>query len=52
MLRKQLTSVSLDAKELEYPISGLNRIRSMDPPSDWDDIPTSACREMNFRNKT
>jgi hypothetical protein len=30
---------------IEFPVSGLNRLRSMNPPSDWDDLKISAMYE-------
>lgn len=53
MLRKQLLSLTTDDQDLEeYELSGLNRIKSMDLPSDWDDIRIAACYEDDYRNKT
>lgn len=52
MLRKQLKSLSSDYDASEYPISGLNRIKSMNPPSDYDDIKVAASYELDHRNKT
>ena len=51
MLRKQLDSLRNDPEIQDYPVSGLNRARSMSPPSDWDDIKLSASYELDYRNK-
>jgi hypothetical protein len=50
MLRRQLQDLKTDPEISEYPLSGLNRIKSMNPPSSWDDIKIAAKYESDFRN--
>lgn len=50
MLRKQLNSVATDPEIKDYPASGFNRVKSMNPPSSWDDIRISASYELDYRN--
>jgi hypothetical protein len=52
MLRKQLKSLSSDPDVSQYPMSGLNRVNSLNPPSDYDDIKVAACYETDYRRKS
>lgn len=51
MLRKQLSSLVNDPEIQDYPISGFNRAKAMDPPSDWDDIKIAANYELDHQTK-
>lgn len=51
MLRKQLSSLANDPEIKDYPMAGFNRVNSMNPPSDWDDIRVSASYELDHKNK-
>lgn len=51
MLRKQLNSLANDPDIQDYPVSGSNRAKAMNPPSDWDDIRIAATYELDHKGK-
>lgn len=51
MLRKQLNSIVNDPEIQDYPVSGFNRTKAMNPPSDWDDIRIAAAYELDHQSK-
>lgn len=51
MLRKQLNSLVSDPDIKDYYVSGLNRVKAMNPPSDWDDIRIAAVYELDYQDK-
>lgn len=43
--RKKIKGIVSDPDLSDYPVSKLNRARSMDLPSSWDDLPVAGRRE-------
>jgi hypothetical protein len=49
MLKKHLNKYVTASKVNDYPFSGLNRAKSLNPPSSYDDMPVSGRKEMSYR---